>query len=83
MLVPAFDRWAIALFAASLALIATGVDPLQLTMISVALTVMVMPAVVLPFPVLMNDPACVKDHVNGPVANSVLATLTIAGRVDL
>ena len=132
MLVPAFDRWAVGLFAASLgigcfgaaleiglnagnlvaqfggwkwganrqrrdaprfaiaftivllcalALIATGVDPLQLTMISVALTVMIMPLVVLPFLVLMNDPKYVKDHVNGVVSNTVLAVLTIAGAV--
>ena len=130
MLVPAFDRWAIALFAASLgigcfgaaleislnagnlvaqfsgwrwganrprreaprfaiaftiiiicavALIMTGVDPLQLTMISVALTVMIMPLVVLPFLVLMNDPKYVKAHVNGTISNGVLAILTIAG----
>lgn len=130
MLVPAFDRWAIGLFAASLGigcfgaaleislnagnlvaqfggwrwganrprreaprfalaftiilisallLIATGIDPLQLTMISVALTVMIMPLVVLPFLVLMNDPKYVKDHVNGPISNGVLAILTIAG----
>jgi Mn2+/Fe2+ NRAMP family transporter len=67
------------ILAGSLAIIATGVDPLQLTMISVALTVMVMPAVVLPFLVLMNDPEYVKGHVNGPVANGVLAILTVAG----
>jgi Mn2+/Fe2+ NRAMP family transporter len=67
------------ILAGSLAIIATGVDPLQLTMISVALTVMVMPAVVLPFLVLMNDPEYIKGHVNGPVANGVLAILTVAG----
>lgn len=130
MLVPAFDRWAIGLFAVSLgvgcfgaaleislnagnliaqfggwrwgancqrreaprfamaftlilicavALIATGIDPLQLTMISVALTVMIMPLVVLPFLVLMNDPKYVKDHLNGRISNGALAILTIAG----
>jgi Mn2+/Fe2+ NRAMP family transporter len=132
MLVPAFDRWAIGLFAASLgvgcfgaaleislnagylisqfggwhwgaskprkeaprfvfaftivlllalALIVTGVDPLQLTMISVALTVVVMPFVVLPFLVLMNDAVYVKDHTNWTIGNVVLAALVIAGAV--
>jgi Mn2+/Fe2+ NRAMP family transporter len=130
MMVPAFDRWAIGLFAASLGvgcfgaaleialnsgylvaqaggwhwgagqprrdasrfvmaftivlllgamLALSGVDPLQLTMISVALTVMVMPLVVLPFLVLMNDPKYVKDHVNWRVGNAVLMILTLAG----
>ena len=130
MMVPAFDRWAIGLFAASLgigcfgaaleialnsgyllaqaggwrwgagkprrdaprfviaftvvlllglALAISGVDPLQLTMISVALTVMVMPLVVLPFLVLMNDPKYVKDHTNWRIGNAILMILTLAG----
>lgn len=58
-----------------------GVDPIQLTMISVALTVVAMPFVVLPFLVLMNDPKYVKTHTSGPLANAVLAALTIAGAV--
>jgi Mn2+/Fe2+ NRAMP family transporter len=64
---------------AALAIVLVGVDPLQLTMICVALTVIVMPLVVLPFLVLMNDPKYVKTHTNGAIANSVLAALTIAG----
>jgi Mn2+/Fe2+ NRAMP family transporter len=55
----------------------TGVDPLQLTMISVALTVVIMPAVVLPFLVLMNDPAYVTQHRSGPIGNGLLATITV------
>jgi Mn2+/Fe2+ NRAMP family transporter len=132
MLVPAFNRWAIGLFAASLgigclgaaaeiavnggymlsqvggwswgasrrrrdaprfvvaftivlllalAVSMSGVDPIQLTLISVALTVMVMPLVVLPFLVLMNDRRYVKDHTNGPIQNGILAALTIAGAI--
>jgi hypothetical protein len=46
-------------------------------MISVALTVVIMPLVVLPFLVLMNDPKYVKEHTSGAVGNSVLAALTI------
>jgi NRAMP (natural resistance-associated macrophage protein)-like metal ion transporter len=56
-----------------------GFDPLRMTMISVALTVIVMPAVVLPFLVLMNDETYVKQHTSGPVGNAILAALTILG----
>jgi Mn2+/Fe2+ NRAMP family transporter len=65
--------------AAALALI--GFDPLRLTMISVALTVVIMPAVVLPFLVLMNDDRYVKGHKCGPAANVLLAGLTILGAI--
>jgi Mn2+/Fe2+ NRAMP family transporter len=130
MLVPAFGRWAVALFAVSLAIgcigaaleislnmgyvlsqvfgwswsankprpdnarfsfaftfiliIGTaiallGFDPLRLTMISVALTVVVMPLMVLPFLVLMNDPKFVKKQANTAIGNAVLAALTVLG----
>ena len=54
-----------------------GIDPLQLTMISVALTVVIMPAVVLPFVVLMNDEHYVKQHRSGVVGSACLAVLTL------
>src|SRR5215203_5449143 len=58
-----------------------GFDPLRLTMISVALTVVVMPLMVLPFLVLMNDTKFVKDRPNSPIANAALAVLTIVAAV--
>ncbi len=58
-----------------------GFDPLRLTLISVALTVVIMPAVVLPFLVLMNDHDYVKSHTSGAIGNACLAALTIAGAV--
>jgi Mn2+/Fe2+ NRAMP family transporter len=61
----------------SLAIAVIGFDPLRLTMISVALTVVVMPLLVLPFLVLMNDPKYVKDHTSGAIGNGFLAVLTI------
>ena len=64
---------------AAVAFAVLGFDPLQVTMICVALTVIVMPAMVLPFLVLMNDTRYVKEHTNGPVANGMLAALTILG----
>lgn len=65
------------LAAAAVAVI--GLDPLRLTMISVALTVVIMPMIVLPFLVLMNDEKYVKSHTSGPVGNAFLAALTLLG----
>jgi len=63
----------------SLAIAILGFDPLQLTMISVALTVVVMPLMVLPFLVLMNDERFVKQHTSTAIGNGFLAALTILG----
>ena len=54
-----------------------GFDPLRLTMLCTALTVIVMPTVVLPFLVLMNDDRYVNGHTNGPIRNGFLAALTV------
>jgi Mn2+/Fe2+ NRAMP family transporter len=64
---------------AAIAIDLAGIDPLRLTMISVALTVGLMPAVVLPFLVLMNDGKFVREHTSGPLGNALLAGLTIVG----
>jgi Mn2+/Fe2+ NRAMP family transporter len=56
-----------------------GLDPLRVTLISVALTVVIMPAVVLPFLVLMNEEEYAGQHRSGPVGNGLLALLTILG----
>jgi Mn2+/Fe2+ NRAMP family transporter len=56
-----------------------GFDPLRLTMISLALTVVIMPLVVLPFLALMNDSRYVKTHTSGPIGNAFLAGLTLLG----
>lgn len=58
-----------------------GFDPLRLTMLSVALTVIVMPLIVLPFLVVMNDTKFVKDKTNTPFGNALLSLLTVVGAV--
>jgi len=58
-----------------------GFDPLRLTLVSVALTGIIMPFVILPFLVLMNDPKFVKDHTSGPIANGILGGLTILAAI--
>lgn len=64
---------------AALAVALIGFDPLRLTLLSVAFTVVIMPLVVLPFLVLMNDEKYVKEHRSGPIGNVLLAALTILG----
>jgi Mn2+/Fe2+ NRAMP family transporter len=59
----------------------TGFDPLRLTSISLALTVMITPFVVLPYLVLMNDERFVGRHVSGPVGNILLAVLVALGAI--
>ena len=58
-----------------------GFDPLRLTLISVALTVVLMPAVVLPFLVIMNNPQFVRQHRSGALGNGMLAAVIIAGAI--
>jgi Mn2+/Fe2+ NRAMP family transporter len=64
---------------AALVVAMMGFDPLRLTLLSVAFTVVIMPFVVLPFLALMNDPKYVKTHQSGPIGNALLAILTIVG----
>jgi Mn2+/Fe2+ NRAMP family transporter len=64
---------------ASLLVALIGFDPLRLTLLSVALTVVIMPFVVLPFLALMNDAVYVKSHRSGPIGNGILAVLTVLG----
>jgi len=51
---------------------AAGMDPLKLTMYGMAFTALVLPVVVLPFLVLMNDRHYVGEHRNGWISNVVV-----------
>jgi Mn2+/Fe2+ NRAMP family transporter len=51
---------------------AIGIDPLKLTMYSMAFTALILPLVVLPLLVLMNDPHYVGEHRNGRAGNIVV-----------
>jgi len=57
-------------FLASL-LMVVGIDPLQLTLFSMALTAVILPLTIIPFLVLMNDRSYVGDHCNGWISNSI------------
>jgi Mn2+/Fe2+ NRAMP family transporter len=56
-------------------LIAAGIDPLRLTMISMAFTVLILPMTVFPFLVLMNDRRYLGVHRNGWLGNSVVCAI--------
>lgn len=52
--------------------IALGLDPLTVTIFSMAITAVSLPFGVVPFIFLMNDRKYVGDHVNGRIANAVV-----------
>ncbi|MDZ8054787.1 MAG: NRAMP family divalent metal transporter [Aulosira sp. ZfuVER01] len=58
-------------FLASL-LMVFGIDPLQLTLFSMAITAVILPPVIVPFLVLMNDELYVGEYRNGWISNSVV-----------
>ena len=53
-------------------LMVVGIDPLQLTLFSMALTAVILPITIVPFLVLMNDEAYVGEYRNGWISNSVV-----------
>ena len=68
--------YTIFIFTSSL-LMVIGIDPLTLTIFSMALTAVILPLVILPFLILMNDEHYVGEHRNGIVGNSVVIIITI------
>jgi Mn2+/Fe2+ NRAMP family transporter len=54
-----------------------GIDPIKVTVISMALESAVLPLAVIPFLVLMNDRVYVGDHVNGMVSNTIVVLITL------
>jgi Mn2+/Fe2+ NRAMP family transporter len=57
--------------------IALGVDPLKLTIYTMALNATVLPVVAMPYLLLMNDRRILHTHTNGMIAN--VATIVIIG----
>jgi Mn2+/Fe2+ NRAMP family transporter len=54
-----------------------GVDPLKLTMFSMAITVVALPLVVGPLFVVMNDKTYLKTHTNGVVTNVAVVSIVV------
>ncbi|MCA1582262.1 MAG: divalent metal cation transporter [Acidobacteria bacterium] len=80
---PAEDaRFCVVYTAAVLAgsvIMTAGLSPLKLTLFSMALTVVVLPLIVMPFLVLLNDPHYVKTHRNGWIGNFVVTFVLLLG----
>ncbi len=53
-------------------LILTGIDPLKLTVLTMAFTAASLPLVIVPFLFLMNDKRYLKEHTNGWFSNAVV-----------
>lgn len=70
--VPRFALVYTALLALSPWLIVLGISPLKVTSLSMALTAATLPVAILPFIVLMNDPAYAGKHTSGWVGNVVV-----------
>jgi Mn2+/Fe2+ NRAMP family transporter len=61
--------------------IAAGVDPLRLTLLTMAVNAAVLPVVVLPFLLLMNDKSLLREHTNGLLTNLVTAFIVVVASV--
>jgi Mn2+/Fe2+ NRAMP family transporter len=53
------------------------VDPIKVTMISMALTAATLPLAIVPFLFLMNDPIYLGEHRNGWISNSVVGIIIL------
>jgi Mn2+/Fe2+ NRAMP family transporter len=62
-------------------LILIGIDPLKLTILSMALTAATLPLFTIPFLILMNDKKYMKDQTNGPISNAVVILIIALGFV--
>ncbi|MEA2238507.1 MAG: hypothetical protein QOC81_3231 [Thermoanaerobaculia bacterium] len=66
------------------ALLLTGIDPLKLTVFAMAITAVILPLIVMPFMLLLNDKTYVHEHTNGPIGNTVVVlTLLLASIVAI
>ena len=54
-----------------------GIDPIQVTTISMALTAATLPLAIVPFLILMNDESYLAEHTNGLFSNSVVVVIMI------
>jgi Mn2+/Fe2+ NRAMP family transporter len=58
-------------------LIFTGIDPLKLTIFSMALTALSLPVTVVPLLILMNDPEYVGENRNHWIANAAVFSISV------
>jgi len=70
--------YTVAILVASL-ILAIGFDPIKITLLAMAFNVIVMPAVVLPLVMIMNDEDYLGPHTNGWISNVVVSAVTVLG----
>ncbi|MDX6614273.1 MAG: hypothetical protein QOD75_3459 [Blastocatellia bacterium] len=58
-------------------LVLTGIDPLKLTIMSMALTAATLPFSIVPFLILMNDRKYLEEHTNGWLSNTVVILIIL------
>jgi Mn2+/Fe2+ NRAMP family transporter len=69
------------MIAATSLLMVSGIDPLQLTLFSMALTSLILPVVTIPFLILMNDPDYVGEFGNGWISNTAVIVISLLASV--
>jgi Mn2+/Fe2+ NRAMP family transporter len=62
-------------------LMAAGIDPLKLTLFSMALTSLTLPVVTFPFLVLMNDRDYVGENANGWISNTAVIAISLLASI--
>jgi Mn2+/Fe2+ NRAMP family transporter len=72
--------YTVSLFLASLFML-FGVDPLKLTILTMAISAAVMPFVVIPFLLLMNDRKLLRDACNGIISNAATIAIVLLSLV--
>lgn len=70
--------YTLAILAASI-VVAIGLDPLKITLLAMAFNVVVMPALVLPLVMIMNDEDYLGPYTNGWLSNVVVSATTVLG----
>ena len=54
-----------------------GINPIKVTVMSMALTAATLPLAIVPFLFLMNDPIYLGEHRNGWISNTVVAVIIL------
>ena len=62
-------------------IVLTGLNPMKLTLFSMAITAVILPLTVVPFLVLMNDRRYMKEHVNSRFSNMIVALIVLLAAV--
>ena len=58
-------------------IVLTGLNPMRLTLFSMAITAVILPLTAMPFLVLMNDPHYMGEHVNSRFSNYVVVFVVV------